>query len=110
MPVSDPPGQPPLRRPDLRDRARLDVCNAHSRAELSVRLPGMALGMWAGRGDYASCSEESRDESGRHALVTLDAGIAELVAVREQLAAAVGFVGQLGDPPITVFRDNSPDR
>ena len=51
---------------------------------------GLALGVWAGRGDWAAISAAHRDREGRRALTELDALIARLTAFRQQLADAVG--------------------
>jgi hypothetical protein len=49
----------------------------------------MSLGQWAGRGDWAQFSQESRDRAGIRALDGITAAIDELTAFRERLAAAV---------------------
>lgn len=58
-------------------------------ASIAVGAVGMPLGMWAGRGDYATFSQATRDKAGQRALNALDASITELTAFRAALAAAV---------------------
>jgi hypothetical protein len=46
---------------------------------------GLLLGVWAGRGDYASFSQEHRAREGHRALTELDDQIARLSAFRQRL-------------------------
>lgn len=72
------------------DKARREIAHAHRLASSSASLASMPLGMWCGNGVYATWSPEARDKAGRRALSELDAAIAELTAVRAQLAEACG--------------------
>lgn len=58
---------------------------------------GLSLGQWAGRGDWSSLSQATRDEAGQRALAALDARIAALAGYRARLAAALG---ETGAPPV----------
>jgi hypothetical protein len=78
--------------PDLdteQDRTRRDIEHAHGRAAADASAVGMPLGMWAGNGDYATFSAAARDKAGKHALGLLKEAIAELIDVRDRLAAAI---------------------
>lgn len=70
-----------------RDRERLAM--AYNSAAEAVSLPSMGLGMWAGRGDYASLPQATRDKAGVKALADIDTAIAALVETRNRVAAAV---------------------
>lgn len=59
---------------------------------------GMSLGVWAGRGDWATCSQASRDEAGQDALAKLDELITNLNQYRQRLADAVAPTDQGGAP------------
>lgn len=50
---------------------------------------GVSLGVWAGRGDWASMSQDYRDRQGQRSLTELDTQITQLTEFRERLAAAV---------------------
>lgn len=69
-----------------RDRVRRDVGAQVERAAMQASAVGMPLGMWAGRGDYAKFSEESRDNAGQRALTELDNAISLLGNARQLLA------------------------
>lgn len=71
------------------DHTRTDITHAHRLAATAVSAVGMSLGMWAGRGAWASVSDAARDKAGIRALAELDTAIGELAAVRDRLAAAV---------------------
>ena len=73
-----------------KDKARREIAHAHKLASQSASLASMSLGMWCGNGDYATFPQVWRDRQGRRALSELDAAIAELTAVRAQLAEACG--------------------
>lgn len=66
---------------------RLNLARAYETASASTI--GIELGVWAGRGDWVTCSREHREQAGRRALADLDAQIARLTAFREKLAAEV---------------------
>lgn len=72
----------------LDDQARRDLAHQVNQAVLDAGAVGMPLGMWAGRGDYASLSQERRNQAGVRALGRLDTALANLTAVREKLAQA----------------------
>lgn len=65
---------------------RLALAKAFDKA--SINGVGMSLGMWAGRGDWGSCSTASRDRAGHRALTDLDELIGRLTEFRQQLADA----------------------
>jgi len=69
--------------------ARRALAHEHALVVTAVSGPGMALGMWAGRGDWEKSSEASRDKAGVRAVDELDSAIAALVTFRERLARAV---------------------
>lgn len=66
---------------------RLDLALEFER--LSNVGVGLSLGVWAGRGDWASMSQGYRDQHGQRSLTKLDDHIARLTEFRERLAAAV---------------------
>lgn len=70
---------------------RVVIARAFGTASLTGA--GMALGMWAGRGDWEALSQQSRDDAGRRALGDVDLLIYNLRTFRQQLAAAV-------EPPV----------
>lgn len=65
---------------------RLAVARAFDKA--IINGVGMSLGRWAGRGDWAKCSQESRDRAGQEALDEVDWLIKNLTEFRQQLAEA----------------------
>jgi hypothetical protein len=67
---------------------RLALVKAYERIGRSNTV-GLGLGVWAGRGAWASTSAAYRDSEGRRALTNLDALIARLTEFRQQLAAAL---------------------
>lgn len=64
---------------------RLACALAWGSAVRSAEIVSMGLGVWAGRGDWSSCSVEARDTAGVEALASIDKALAELQAVREQI-------------------------
>jgi hypothetical protein len=68
---------------------RLDIGQAHALAMISANAVGMSLGTWAGRGAWASMTDAARDRAGARALTEFDTAIAEMIAVRESLAATL---------------------
>lgn len=69
------------------DVERLRVARAFDTARATT--VGIELGVWAGRGDWAACSQEHRDQAGYRALTGIDALIGRLVSFRAELNAEV---------------------
>jgi hypothetical protein len=78
----------------VNDHDRQALAHEHALISTDVSSVGMPLGMWAGRGDYATFSDAARDRAGRRALDELDAAITRLTEFRAKLAAAVEQPGQ----------------
>lgn len=70
------------------DDQRLELARKFERASIASGV-GISLGVWAGRGDWASMSETARNKSGHRALTELDALIAQLTDFRRELAEAL---------------------
>lgn len=70
-------------------RERLAIGRAHQSAAWTTTTVGMALGMWAGRGDWAALSETARAQAGNRALTELDEAIGQLGDVRARLIEAL---------------------
>ncbi|ADP84397.1 hypothetical protein [Pseudofrankia inefficax] len=64
---------------------RLTLALAWGSAVRAADVVSLGLGLWAGRGDWASCSVEARNTAGIEALANIDKALAELAAVRDQI-------------------------
>lgn len=71
------------------DAERLAIATAFSNASITTGV-SLALGAWAGRGNWAALTQQARDRHGAHALAELDTLIGDLTAFRRQLADALG--------------------
>lgn len=88
----------------MTDDKRLELARRFERASFASGV-GVSLGVWAGRGDWASMSESARNNSGHRALTELDQLLAQLTDFRQELAAAVqpGDTGVGAVPAVTRY-------
>lgn len=75
---------------------RLALCRQQTYMAATVSTLGIRLGMWAGRGDWASLSDAARDQAGVRALHELDCALVDLAAFRDRLASVVLATDQQG--------------